>query len=304
MPEIRWLDTHIHVSDVDRNGRQRSDILPDLLDVLERESADLRFVISGDFPWPARMMQSPEQILAGNRFIHDLCSRTPKRLYGACTVNPKYLDESLAAMEVCFGQWGFVMLGEMLQYIMKYYMNSPATERLVREAVRYGVPVQVHISTSNSGPQGQFEGGGTEQLEDMMDLMERVPEASYILAHFVGMHDDNPPVVAGYLDQIERRFGEYPRNAWAEIRDFSSPGVKTALARIPHDRLIAGTDWVTRVGPPFLAYGTLFGVSEQDGNPYPPCVTSMVRYLEDAGLDADTIADIAFNNAAELLGLG
>jgi chromosome segregation protein len=57
-----------------------------------------------------------------------------------------------------------------------------------------------------------------------------------------------------------------PDNFWVEIRDFDSPGVRSALARVRADRLLAGTDWVTRVGPPFLPYGCIFGVQRAEDN--------------------------------------
>ena len=298
-----WLDTHVHVSGVGRDGEERGDILPHLMRVLDAEPVPLQFVISGDFPWPGRLRESGEHIQAANAFIHDLVCRGAGRLHGACTVNPHFLDASLAAMDVCFGQWGFVMLGEMLQYIMGYRMDSPETVELVRAAVHYDVPVQVHISTSNAGAQGQFTGGGTEQLEDFLDLAERVPEAKYILAHLVGTDRADPPVVAGYLDQIEARFGTFPRNMWAEIRDFNSPGVGEVVSRVPSDRLLAGTDWVTRVGPPFLPYGVVFGVSTPAENPYPPEVAAMRDFLRAAGAGAETIARVSLGNAQELLRL-
>ena len=43
-----WLDTHIHVSDLNPDGSKREQMLADLLDVLDRCDADLRFVISCD----------------------------------------------------------------------------------------------------------------------------------------------------------------------------------------------------------------------------------------------------------------
>lgn len=303
MTPSRWLDTHIHVSNFDREGRDRGDIVPDLLRVLDQSGSDLRFVISYDSPWTSWANADPEKAHAGNAFIHELVQRAPGRLYGACQPNARFLDESLHTMEVCFEQWGFVMLGEMVQYIFGYMMNSDEVIRLTRQAVEYGVPVQAHISTSNSGPQGQFQGGGTEQLEDLLDLAERVPEANYILAHFIGFHTDNPPVVEGYLDQIDRRFGRYPENFWAEIRDFNSPGVPVALERIPRNRLIAGTDWVTRVGPPYLPYGMVFGSSPEE-NPYPPSIANMTQFLLDAGCTEDDVDAIACGTAAELLGIG
>lgn len=300
---IRWLDTHVHVSNYDDEGADRGDILGDLLAVIERSGADLRFVLSGDVPWVNRMKQSGDQVMAQNAFIQDLVRRAPGQLYGACTVNPHFPSDSLEAMRVCFEDWGFVLLGEMLPYLMDYRMNTDAVVDIARAASEYGVPIQVHISTSNAGPQGPFAGGGTEQLEDLMDLAERVPDAAYILAHFIGTERNGPPVVDGYLDQIERRYGEFPQNWWAEIRDFNSPGVVTALRRIPLKRLIAGTDWVTRIGPPFLPYGVIFGTQEAEGNPYEPGVPAMRQFLTAAGASDADIADIGFDSAAELLGV-
>lgn len=302
MTDLTWIDAHVHVSNMDPDGTLRRDILPDLLQVLDSSGADLRMVISTDFPWPSRMQQNPEAILQAHRFIHKLCSRAPDRLYGAFMPNPHFMDQTMAVMERCFEQWDFVMLGEVLQYIFNFRMDTEMGQRLVQKAAAYHVPAQVHISTSNSGPQGQYEGGGTEQLEDLLDLVERVPEADYILAHFIGTEADHPPVVSGYLDQIEDRFGEYPRNLWAEIRDFESPGVQVAMDRIPHDRLIAGTDYVTRTGPPFPQYGVTFGV-EPDELEHEPGIAAMVDYLKAAGATEDDIEAIAWKNAAQLLGI-
>ena len=296
-----WLDTHIHVSAVGRDGGRRERLLDDLLAVLDRCDADLRLVLSPDGAELSRSIREAEGVHESNRFIAQLVREAPGRLYASCNVNPHFLDESLRTMEACFGEWGFVQLGEMLQYMMKYRMDSDAVEHLVREAAGFGVPVQVHLSTSNRVEHASSH--GIEQLEDLLACVERVPEARYILAHAVGMPDADPPVVDAYLDLIDERLGGWPENFWMEIRDFDSPGVASALARVPTTRLIAGTDWTTRVGPPFLPYGTIFGVARAEDNPYPPSVAAMVGFLHDAGADDEAIDRIGYRNAAELLGL-
>ena len=301
MQRAKWLDTHVHVSDIGSDGKTRPHLLDDLLKVLDGCDADLRWVISPDGHWLSEMKNDPGAMLRASQFIHGLVRRAPGRLYGACMVNTNFPDESLRVMEKAFGEWGFVMLGELVQYILNYYMDTDASERVVREAARLGMPVQVHISTSNSA-QGQFK-SGNEELEDMFGIVERVPEAKYILAHFVGMPKDNPPVVDAYLGMIEKRYGRWPENFWAEIRDFSSPGVRSVLARVPHTRLIAGTDWVSRVGPPFLPYGVLFPVTSAADNPSPPCVASMTSFLKEKGATEGAVSQIGFENAAKLLNL-
>jgi len=296
---VKWLDTHIHVSDRGRDGADRPNLLQDLLSVLDAQPGDLRFVLSPDSNWNTLCRNEPDGCHRSNTFIHGLVEEAPGRLYGSCIVNPNYPDEALRTMEVCFEQWGFIQLGELLQYMFGFQMDCDDTERILRKAVEYDVPVQVHISTSNS-TQGQPPTNGIDQLRDLFGAVQRVPEAKYILAHAVGMPDD-PPVVDQYLDLIDEQYGRWPDNFWAEIRDFSSPGVRSVLDRVPADRLIAGTDWTTRVGPPFLPYGMIFNVPDISENPYPPNLDAMSQLLRDAGATEEGVRRIAFDNAAALL---
>ena len=297
MKKRQWLDTHTHVSNYGPGSTERGDILEDLLEVLDRSGADLRLVISPDGPWTSQMTRDSSKILEANRFIYDLVRRAPDRLYGSCMINPNFLDESLKVMQLCFEEWGFLQLGEMVQYMMKYRMDNDAAEKAVRLAVQFDVPIQVHLSTSGRTGDGPM-GSGMEQLADFFGVVQRVPDAKYILAHAVGMQTE-PPVVDGYLDAIEERYGKIPDNFWFEIRDFSSPGVRSVLRRVTVDRIIAGTDWTTRVGPPFLPYGMIFGKVED--NPYPPCIDAMVSFLKQEGASGQEIEKIGFENVARLL---
>ncbi len=301
MERLIWLDTHAHVSGYSPEGRPREALAKHLQEVLDREpEVELRFVLSPDGVELERLRAEPEGQFRAAQFISQLVQQLPGRVYGACCVNPHYLDEALRTMDWCMENGGFCLVGELLQYMLDFRLNSPAVERIVRQAQQGGLPVHVHISTSNS-PQGSFS-SGEEELEDFCALYERVPQARYILAHFVGTLKQ-PPVVERYLDLLESRFGCFPDNVWVEIRDFHSPGVPIALARIPQSRLLCGTDWLTRVGPPFLPYGVVFGVSSVAENPYPPKVASLMAFLRQAGASEDTIRLIAWENARQLLAL-
>lgn len=298
-----WIDTHIHVSDLGPEGKRRERMLEDLLDVLDRCDADLRLVISCDFPYIGRIGQDPQQMLPANRMIHDLVAQAPGRLYGACMVNPNFLDESLRVMDVCFGEWGFVMLGEMLQYSMNYLMDSDVAEKVVRHALGYDVPVQVHLGTYWHK---DFSGScdGMDHMRDLLRAADRVPEAKYILAHAIGCGPTPAyvPWADMFLDTLAGVFETYPENFWVEIRDFHCPALRRTVAEVPGNRLLAGTDWTTRVGPAFQSYGTMFGVSE-DENPYVPGVASMEGFLRDAGASDATVSRIAVENARELFHL-
>ena len=301
--KLRWLDMHTHVSDIGPDGKVRGQILEGLLDVLDRSDADLRFVISCDVPYLERIASEPSQMLAANRMIYDLIRCAPDRLYGACMVNPNYLSESLRVMDVCFGEWGFVMLGEMLQYAMSYRMDSDATEKVVRLATKYDVPIQVHLGTYWHR-RGGSSGAGMDHMADLLGIADRVPEAKFILAHAIGCGPtpDYVPWADMFLDTLAGVFPSYPRNFWIEIRDFQCSALERTIAEVPADRILAGTDWTTRVGPPFQSYGTMFGVEELK-NPFPPKVASCVKFLRQAGASEEAISLIAFKNARALLKL-
>jgi len=295
-----WLDTHIHVSDIGPDGKRRESMLADLLDVLDRCDAGLRFVISCDGPYLGQIARDPERMLPANRMIYDLCRQAPDRLYGSCCVNPNFLDESLRVMDICFNEWGFVQLGEMLQYSMNYLMDSDAAETVVRKAVDYDVPVQVHLGTYWHK---KFEGScdGMDHMRDLLRCVDRVPEAEYILAHAIGC-GPTPDYVSWadmFLDTIAGVFPTYPDNFWIEIRDFQCEALRRTIAEVPSTRILAGTDWTTRIGPPFQSYGTMFGVDESE-NPFPPEVSSFVQFLRTAGASQEDVTRIGFENAKEL----
>ena len=318
-----WIDTHIHVSDVDRDGKHRDDMAQALSAVLNQCDADLRLIVSPDDPHNSWMRTDPKYLLESNRMVHDLVRSFSGKVFGSCAVNPHFLDESLRVMDICFGEWGFVQLGEMLQYLMGYRMDSDAVEKLVRKAVEYDVPVQVHIGTyccpktarmyfpAELGVDPEIADikpstAGMNHLIDLLALAERVPEAKYILGHAIGCgpSPDYVPWANMILDTLAGVFPEYPENFWLEIRDFTAPALARTLNEVPIDRLLCGTDWSTRLGPPFPPYGTSFEmlqVDEKDRmNAYPPCVGSLVGLLQEAGATGEAIRRIGSQNACEL----
>jgi len=66
--------------------------------------------------------------------------------------------------------------------------------------------------------------------------------------------------------------------------------------------LLAGTDWTTRAGPPFVPYLTVFGVERPEENPFPPRVASAIRFLKEAGATDEVVEQVAWKNALALFG--
>jgi predicted TIM-barrel fold metal-dependent hydrolase len=209
-------------------------------------------------------------------------------------------------MKICFEEWGFVQLGEMEQYSHHFKMNDSNTEKVVRLAAEYDVPVQVHCGTwwcKGSKPGGASD--GLNQMGELIDIAERVPQAKFILAHAIGDDPPTPNCVSlanMYLDILKGVFPSFPQNFWVEICNFQTPALQRTLKEIPVTRLICGTDWTTRIGPPFQSYGTMFGYNENN-NPFPPKVSSFTEFLRKAGASNEDIKRIGCENARELLKL-
>jgi predicted TIM-barrel fold metal-dependent hydrolase len=293
----------VHVSDVGPDGRRRERLSEELVAVLDRCDADLRLVVSADLPYQRDMAGAADATSAANRLVRELVVRAPGRLFGSCMVNPRFPEASRAAIRLCFEEWGFVQLGEMLTYMHGYELDDEASLDAIRAAAAYGVPVHVHLGTYWHR---DYRGGvdGMDQMRGLLRAFERVPEATYVLAHAIGCgpSPEYVPWADWYLDVLAAYFGAWPRNVWVEIRDFQAPALARALREVPADRLLAGTDWTTRIGPPFQSYGTMFGVAEA-ANPFPPTVAAMIGFLRAAGAEDEAVARIGFRNAEELLKL-
>jgi hypothetical protein len=101
------------------------------------------------------------------------------------------------------------------------------------------------------------------------------------------------------LDTLTMHFSEYPENFWVEVRDFQCHALKRTLAEVPTERLLSGTDWTTRVGPPFQSYGTMFDVPE-DENPFDPGIEAFVGFLKAVGASEADVEMIGAGNAKSL----
>lgn len=304
-----WIDVHIHISDIGKDGKKRLHFIDDLAALLDSSDANLKMIVSADGPYGSPMKTNPEAILAGNSFIHDVTQALPGRVFGACFVNTNFYRESLDTMNKCFGDWGFLMFGEMLGYSMGFDMASENCVKLVRRAAEFNVPVQVHLATyciPSKGYPYDKSMDGIGQLADMIACVRQVPEAKYIMAHAIGCAPDPTyiPWANMFLDSVLGTYGCFPDNFWLEIRDFNCPALARTLRDVPHEKLLSGTDWTTRVGPPFAPYGTCFeAISQGWKTPFVPSVATFTDFLRKAGATEDDIDMIGSLNPRNLFQL-
>ncbi len=289
-----WIDSHVHV-----RGWNEAETGPpefgieDVMAVMDADAAHLVWVISFSWPGMRRIGRDPRTgVPWTNEGQLRLVAQAPEgRIFGSIAIHPDALEESLDAIDLYAGEHGFVQIGEVLGYAMKFALDSPEMVAIARRAAEHDVPVQVHVSTA-----GQPEG---RQMREAISLARQVPEAKIIAAHAIGGTNSWMHITAA---EVYAMMGG--ENLWLEIRDFNTrEWVREAVERLGSERLICGTDWIARDLPPFPPYGILFPNESPDDNPYPCRVSSLEGFLRESGCSEDDIANIAARNSIELFGL-
>lgn len=289
-----WIDSHIHIRGWSEDGEGERDFdIDDIIRVMDADAARLVWVISYSFPGSRAISANPAQgIPLTNEGQLRLVRDAPEgRLFGSVAVHPSAVEASLDAIDRYAGEHGFAQVGEVLGYAMGFELDSQAMVTIARKAAEHGIPVQCHCSTAGQ-PQG-------EQMRQTINLARQVPEAKIIAAHAIGGTNSYTHITAA---EVYAMMGG--GNLWLEIRDFNNrEWVREAVQRLGSERLIAGTDWIARGGPPFAPYGILFPHEDTDEMPYPCSVASLEGFLRESGCDDEDVANIAARNSIGLFGL-
>ncbi len=289
-----WIDSHVHVRGFSEDGSGPPEFgIEDVLAVMDADPALLVWIISFSFPGGDAIRRDPATgVPRTNEGQLRLVQAAPDgRIFGSVAVHPGAVKQSRECLDLYGGEHGFVQVGEVLGYAMGFALDSPQMVEIARHAATLGLPVQCHVSTA-----GQPDG---EQMRQAINLARQVPEAKIIAAHALGGRNSYTHITAA-----EVYFMMGGDNLWLEIRDFNTrEWVRAALERLGSERLIAGTDWISRGTPPFPPYGILFPHTDPDENPYPCTVASLEGFLRESGCSDGDVANIAARNSIGLFGL-
>ncbi len=289
-----WIDSHVHVRGWSEDGEGPPEFaMDDIMAVMDADPALLVWIISFSFPGSNAIRRDPATgVPWTNEGQLRLVQAAPEgRIFGSVAVHPGAVRQSRECLDLYGGEHGFVQVGEVLGYAMGFELDSPAMVEIARHAASLGLPVQCHCSTAGQ-PQG-------EQMRQTINLARQVPEAKIIAAHAIGGTNSYTHITAA---EVYAMMGG--ENLWLEIRDFNTrEWVREAVERLGSERLIAGTDWISRGMPPFPPYGILFPNEIPDENPYPCTVASLEGFLRESGCSDDDVANIAARNSIGLFGL-
>jgi uncharacterized protein len=169
---------------------------------------------------------SPEEFIAGNREVARYVEKYRGQFYGACVVNPLYIEEAIREIEYCHDQLGFVWVGELCNYMVPYEYSIKEFDVLVEHVVKLNMVLALH----------------TEQGE-MDYLTRKFPDATIAFAHFGDDHE--------YQD-IFKRIDMVAAN----------PNFYLDTSGYGHDRVGVLEYAVKTIGPDRILFGSDFSIND------------------------------------------
>jgi predicted TIM-barrel fold metal-dependent hydrolase len=317
-----WIDGHTHLLRHRLDGGPLEYGLDDVLGVLDRSDADLRFICSDNGTADVlRFASEPDYLHEMNEHLYRKFIQPARgRLLGSVQIDPRAMKQSHRDLDLYIGERGYVQVGEVEGQPHGFDLDTPEMLELVRHAAKLGAPVQLHCSTNDS-PTG-------EHMRQALHVAREVPEAQIIIAHAIGGRNTYQYILAA-----ETHLASVADNLHLEIMCFNVRSfLRAAYERLGPERLIVGTDWGTYHALPFDPYAThimlqshpnwwrdapLHGKIYWDSmlwlnaalvldlreTPYPCAVASFVGFLREAGVPEADIEKIGSGNAIKLFKL-
>lgn len=208
-----------------------------------------------------------------NTWMAEWCRGHSDRLMAFAAVNPAAGERAVAETRRWLDQ-GFVGIGELLDGVQGYAYADPAFAQLVDLAIEYRVPFNLHVTDPKLDHR---PGMMPTPLDSLVELGQRFPAATFILAH-----------LGGGLPW--RDAGKLPGNLYfdtAAVPLIYEPSVyRRAIASVGAERVLFGTDYPLRLYP---------------RDTHPPEFQRMRDEIRQAGLSTEEFDAVMGGNLLSLL---
>ncbi len=165
-------DAHIHIpgghGEVFHEAGKRIRTMPQVLEIMNDCGIDKGVI----FSTVGTLSTSAQAFRRGNQEVLRAVEDYPGRFWGACTVNPLFLEESLEELRRCRRDWGFPWLGEMCPYLGGYRATSREMLEVIAEASDVGYVVHIHCTNSEARV-----------------ILKEFPETTFVFAHLQSFAD-------------------------------------------------------------------------------------------------------------------
>lgn len=212
-------DAHSHLHRVP--GETPEERITNLIRFADRMGVE-RVVLSQGYS--AQMHPTPGQLREENDRVFRAVRRFPDRAFGSVYLSPSFLDFSLQEFDRCVRDGPMVGVGELEA---DKRCNVPEMDAVVERAVAMKAPILQHTWLKIGGNEP-----GESTPNDLVELAQRHPHASFICAH-----------TGGDWERGIRILRE-AKNISAEIAGFdpTSGVVEMAVRELGAERVIYGSD--------------------------------------------------------------
>ena len=153
--------------------------------------------------------------------LYNDCNQYPGRFIPYIRLNPRFVDETEAAIDLAVKEYGF----KGVKLHPTSYAIHPFTEptlKILRRAAHYDIPVLFHCSDENL----------TLPLQ-IAEAAKHCPETKIIMAHMGGFH---------HFKDVLRALKKYP-NLYIDTCEFPfSQEIRIAAEEVGPERILFGTD--------------------------------------------------------------
>jgi predicted TIM-barrel fold metal-dependent hydrolase len=136
--------------------------MDELVGILDKYGIDKGVI----FSTVSTLSKSSEEFIRGNREVLKALRDYPNRFWGACTVNPNFLEESLEELEVCRNEFGLPWMGEMCPYLGGYSATSDEMLEVIGRASDLGYIVHLHCNN-----------------DEVERIITEFPDTPFVFAH-------------------------------------------------------------------------------------------------------------------------
>jgi predicted TIM-barrel fold metal-dependent hydrolase len=194
-------------------------------------------------------------LVTPNQYVIDIARDNPKVLFGASVHPNRGLVKGIEELERCIE--GRAVL---IKWIPNSQIIDPSDRKykwFYRKLADENLPLLCHTGPEHGIPvaKTEYQGlGDPRKLRLALDMGVKVIAAHCAASLF--------PWEKGYLDELSKMFDERERRGWNLYADisamcilFRAPIIDAVLKKIPHDRMVLGSDYpvpVDRMPPPFI----------------------------------------------------